>query len=339
MYITPSQAPELLIDAFKAGLVPNIHGSPGVGKSDIMRQIALENNLQVIDFRLSQADPTDLNGFPVVNEKRDRSDYAPPALFPLSTDPIPDGYKGWLLFFDEINSAAPSVQAAAYKIILDRMIGQHKIHPKLVMACAGNLTTDKAIVNRLSTAMQSRLIHLNLEVNLEDWLDWAITSNIDYRVTSFIQFRTELLHKFDPNHNDHTFPCPRTWFFVSQMIKSWDKITDDKLPLLAGTVGEGAAMEFKGFTDIIESVPSITEILRYPENIGFESRPDILYALGTLVTQHVTDDNIEKLVKFVNRMPLEFQVITYQHFLKKDVNLQNHKSLKQWIKENAQSLI
>lgn len=204
--VDTEQLPTLITDILVAGLVPHIQSSPGIGKSDIIRQIAKEYGLKVIDLRLSQMDSVDMQGFPnIVNNK---TDWIPPAVFPLEDDPIPEGYNGFMLFLDEITSAPISVQSSAYKLILDRMVGQHKLHEKVAMVAAGNLLTDKAIVNRMGTAMQSRMIHLKLTVNPEKWVKWAESNNIDYRVTSFIQFRPELLHKFNPNHDDVTFPCP-----------------------------------------------------------------------------------------------------------------------------------
>lgn len=198
---------ESIIDVIKAGLVANITSSPGLGKSAIVAQIAKEFNLQLIDIRLSQADVTDLLGFPLHNGVR--MEYAPPAHFPLEgLDEIPNNKAGWLLFLDEFSSAALSVQASAYRLVLDRMVGKYKLHKNVAIVCAGNKDTDNAIVNRMSTAMQSRLVHLELDVDIKAWLAWAAEAQLDYRVISYIESRPEHLHLFDPNHNDKTFATP-----------------------------------------------------------------------------------------------------------------------------------
>ena len=95
----------------KAKLVPMLVGSPGCGKSQIIYKIAKEYNLKVIDLRLSQCDPTDLAGFPTIENHK--ADYVPMKHFPIEGDPIPHGYSGWLLFLDEATSAPPAIQAAA----------------------------------------------------------------------------------------------------------------------------------------------------------------------------------------------------------------------------------
>ena len=156
MKVRIKQARRLITASIKAKLVPMLHGSPGVGKSQIIYQIAEEFNLKVIDLRLSQMDPSDLLGFGAL--KGDRATYFPMEFFPLEGDPIPAGYSGWLIFFDEINSAPSATQAAAYKVILDRMVGLRKLHSHVAIVAAGNLASDNAIVEDMSTALQSRMV-------------------------------------------------------------------------------------------------------------------------------------------------------------------------------------
>jgi hypothetical protein len=334
----PKELEEAIVEVFKADLVPFVQSSPGMGKSDIIRSIAKKFNLKVLDFRLSQSDPTDMSGIPITTNNR--TDYAVPAYFPLDTDPVPEGFNGWLLFLDELNSAPLSVQAASYKLILDRAVGAHSLHPAVAIAAAGNLATDKAIVNRQGTAMQSRLVHLELATDSKAWLEWALDAGIDYRIRAFIKFKENMLHKFDPNHGDNTFPCPRTWEFLSRIIKNWETIPKSRLPIIAGTVGKGAAFEFQGFSEIYEELPTIESIIANPENIHFDQyEPSILYAISSLVGHNANKDNLPKLIKFINRLPNEFSVITLREIVKVDKALLKHEVIQNWIKESAQTLI
>lgn len=335
MNVTPKLAIELVKDTLRAGLCPMLHGSPGTGKSDIVKSICKEYKLFLIDLRLSQCDSVDLNGFPVINEKKTRGHYAPLDSFPLEGDKVPTGYNGWLLFCDEISSAALSVQAAAYRLILDREVGHNKLHKDVYIVAAGNLATDKAIVNRMGTAMQSRLIHLNLEVNVEDWLDWANTNKIDYRITSFIKFKPNLLHNFNPNHKDNTFSCPRTWYFLHKIINPWEKIEPTKMPLLVGTIGEGVAYEFLSFTQVMESLPSIETIIAQAEILPIPDAPDVLYAITGMVGHHINEANSKQLIKFISRLPMEFQIICLQDVFKKNKEIKAVPEIRNWIKTNA----
>lgn len=92
------------------------------------------------------------------------------------------------------------------------MVGQYKLHPKCFVVAAGNLSTDKAIVNNLSTAMQSRLVHIEMVTNFDDWFkDVALKFNYDERIIAFLHMNTNKLLDFDPDHQDKTFCCPRKY--------------------------------------------------------------------------------------------------------------------------------
>ena len=129
--------------------------------------------------------------------------------FPIEGDAIPKGYSGWLILFDELTSAVPALQAAAYKILLDRMVGLHKLHKNVALMAAGNLETDNAIVHPMSTALQSRLAHLELVVDAMEWVNWAASNQIDHRITSYINFKPGNLYTFSPDHTDNTYASPR----------------------------------------------------------------------------------------------------------------------------------
>ena len=188
-------------------LVPMIHGNSGVGKSDIVHQIAKLGKLKLIDWRGSTAEPQDLSGFPVLSEEK--ATYLPFDTFPVENDLIPKGYNGWVIFADELNGASASVQKAMYKLILDRMVGNHNLHDKVYIIAAGNLANEGALVNSLPTPLQSRMVHFELTVDAKAWNEWATDNKLDYRVISFIGYKPHLLHNFKLGSNDYTFACPR----------------------------------------------------------------------------------------------------------------------------------
>lgn len=339
MQITPAQAPELIMDILVAGLVPMLTSSPGLGKSDIIRQIAKDQNLKVIDVRLAQSDPTDMNGFPFPNKDIGKAEYMPMDTFPIESDPIPKNYSGWLLFLDEMNSGNKATQAAAYKLILDRMVGKHHLHKNVAIVAAGNLVTDKAIVNTLSTAMQSRLIHLQLGVDTKAWFSWAIKNQIDHRIISYLKFKPEALHMFDPNHNDHTFACGRTWEFLSRIIKPWATLEQRKLPLLAGTISEGAGREFFTYCKIYKSLPTISDITNNPTTTPIDSEPSISLALSGLCAHHITKTNADNIMKFVSRLGIEFQILCLQQVMAKDRSMLENEAIIEWTNKNSQALL
>lgn len=330
--VSPKQAKELVIHALKSNVVPMLHGSPATSKSSIVKSIAEDANFDLIDLRLSQCDPTDLLGLP--HFFNGRAAYNPFDIFPIEGDELPEGKSGWLLFLDEFNSCSRATQAAAYKITLDRMVGQHKLHPKVKVVLAGNLMTDNAIVNEMSTAMQSRLVHLEVQMNKEDWIEWAIDNEIDTRVITFIEYRPALLNKFDPDHNDKTYPCARTWEFTSRLIKG-QNLERKILPLIQGTLGEGTGLEFYNFTQLKDELPSLKDVLDNPTETPVPEKSSHKYAMASLLTESFSPETSERLMEYVLRFPMEYQYLIIRMAIKTNNTLLSIPAIDDWVTTNA----
>ncbi len=334
--LNSTQLTPLVTKVMKAGLVPMIAGSPGIGKSDLVRELAKSLNLFVIDHRLSTSDPTDMSGLPAT--QGDKATFLPFDLFPTQDTEVPAGYDGFLLFLDEINSAPQSVQAAAYKLVLDREVGQHKLHDRCACVCAGNLQTDGAIVNRLGTAMQSRLVHFEMGVDPDKWLSWAYANGVDSRVTSYIAYSGDKLHMFDPNHNDKTFPCPRTWHFASRYLEVAGKLSFEDLHALSGTIGEGQAREFLAFCEIENELVSFDDLIKAPLKVDLPTEPSTTYFMCGSIAAKTDKKNLDKVVQFVERLPIEFQIVCFRDMLKRNKDLKKEAALRNWIITNSKEL-
>jgi hypothetical protein len=275
-----------------------------------------------------------MQGYPGVTNGR--MTFHIPEYFPIEGDTVPTGYDGWLLFLDEFNSGNKQTEAAAYKLILDREVYKYKLHPRCLIAAAGNLTTDRAIVNTQSTATTSRLTHYRMRVDHNVWVDWANSHKIDHRIISLIKFKPELLHRFDTSTSELTFPCPRTWEFASKVINNKPKVDLITKTRLAGTIGEGAAVELATYSEIYQNLPTIEQILSNPKS-GWKvpKEPSEQYAVTTMLAHNCTNDNIEKIVIAINRLPVDFQVITFKDIYKRSPQLKGHSVIKQWVAKNS----
>jgi len=309
--------------ALKAKLIPMLKGSPGIGKSFIVKKLAADYKLFPIEVRLAQCDPTDLLGFPFIDKDADRARYVPMGTFPLVGDPIPAGYNGWLVFLDEFNGAEAAVQKAAYRI-LEKQVGNYDMHPKVAIICAGNLDTDGALVEEMSSALQSRMLHLTAVSNVDSWLNYAETSGINQQITSFINFRPGLLNNFDPDAagEEKTYACERTWVFVDSLLKTGITAqSSNALALIAGCIGEGAAREFVAFLDMYQDLPTMSEIQTYPLSAIIPSRPGVLYALTGALAAHATENNLAALMTYIQRLPIEYQTVCLRGIARQDMSM------------------
>lgn len=234
---------------------------------------------------------------------------------PLDKDGKP--MNGWLIFFDELPSAPRSVQAAAYKIILDRLIGNIPLHEKAYMVAAGNLMTDGAIVNEIGTALRSRMVHVHVQSSPDDFLTVATKQGYDTRVISYLTYKKTAVNnfkKFQDGSSDETFSCERTWEFVSKLLKNISPdqasaISDEWTTLLQGTVGSNA-LEFVTYTHAFKDLPTIQEILANPTTAMIPTAPAVRYLLAGMLVGHVDMKNVDTLMDYINRLPKEFLFVT-----------------------------
>jgi len=257
--VTPNEAKASLRHAMTKGRPVFLWGPPGIGKSDIVSQItnAFENSL-LIDVRLSLWEPTDVKGMPYYSANDNTMKWAPPVELP--DEKLAKKYKHIVLFMDEMNSAAPSVQAAAYQLVLNRRVGTYKLPDNVMIVAAGNRETDKGVTYRMPAPLANRFIHLEMRVDFEDWLQWATENKIHADVVGYCSFAKQDLYDFDPKSSSRAFATPRSWSFVSELL-------DDDLPestltdLVAGAVGEGLAVKFAAHRKVASTLPNPTDIL------------------------------------------------------------------------------
>lgn len=258
--VTTVEARKGITACFKNKRPVFLWGPPGVGKSEIVQDITNDLNGYMIDLRLGQMDPTDIRGIPFYNKEIGKMDWAPPVELP--DEELASQYDIITLFLDEMNSAVPSVQAAAYQLILNRRIGKYVLPDNVVLIAAGNRESDKGVTYRMPTPLANRFVHLEIRADFSAWLDWAVTKgNIRNEVIGYVTFSKQDLYDFDAKSSSRSFATPRSWTFVSQFLE--DPTIDDTTlqDLIAGTVGDGLATKFMAHRKIAHKLPNPTDIL------------------------------------------------------------------------------
>jgi MoxR-like ATPase len=233
-------------------------GPPGVGKSDLVRQLGQRQDVRVIDLRLSQMEPSDLRGIPF--RVQDLVQWAVPAMLP---DAARHGARG-VLFLDEITSAPPAVSAAAYQLILDRQLGEYRIPEGWAIFAAGNRQGDRGVTYAMPAPLANRFSHFEVDVDLDDWVQWAWAHGIDERLIGFLRFKPELIFDFDPARTlagEMAFPSPRSWEFAHRALAKFADRPALLSGALAGCVGHAAGIECAAYLDTLERLPDLDAIV------------------------------------------------------------------------------
>ena len=313
-----SQIASSLHVLFKARQPVFLWGGPGIGKSAIVRQLATSLNLPLQDVRALLLDPVDLRGLPFLGSDG-RSRWATPEFLPQDGEGI--------LFLDELNAAPAMVQASCYQLVLDRKLGEYTLPDGWAIFAAGNRDSDRAVTTRMPSPLRNRFVHLEFEVDAQEWSEWAIQSGIRPEVIAFLRFRPELLSAFDRDAN--AFPSPRSWEFLSGILEK-QPATDIEHELFVGAVGNGAATEFSGFLRMYRDLPNIDAILLNPHREPVPENPAALYAIASALARCATDFNFDRVCAYLERMPTEFRVLCVRDASLREPAIRHTPSYTKW---------
>jgi hypothetical protein len=325
--ISPSRLRTALTHSINRKRPIFVWGPPGIGKSDIVAEVAREQNRPLIDIRLPLMEPTDVRGIPYLAEVkvydaegnlvRDESNvpltekvfkWSNPSDLP--TDPNSRA----LVFFDEMSAAPPSVQAATYQVILNRKIGTYELPKDVVIVAAGNRVKDKGVAYNMPMPLANRFTHVTLDVSIDDWKEWALLNRVHKDVVGYLSFQPNDLMNFQPSADSYAFATPRSWFFASELLQEPNKdgdmvdvrLTDESLgDLIKGTVGEGPGIKFMTYRKQAANLPNAKDILEGKVTKLNTKQIDVMYALTTALCYELTDAS--KGVKEDNKKNDAFQ--------------------------------
>jgi len=309
-----------------------IWGQPGIGKSDLVAEVARSQGRPLIDVRLPLMEPTDIRGIPYLAEVKVydkdgnmvRDETGVPITdkeFRWSTpsDLPTDEMSRALVFFDEMSAAPPSVQAATYQIILNRRIGNYVMPKDVVIVAAGNRVKDKGVAYNMPMPLANRFTHLTLEVDADDWKEWATLNRVHKDVVGYISFQPGDLNNFNPSSESYAFSTPRSWYFASELLQEQmpdGTMIDTSLPgdvlgdMIKGTIGEGPGVKFMTYRTQAANLPHARDVLSGKVTKLNNKQIDVMYALVTALTYELKDqaDRGERATAQGDRKPMdEFQ--------------------------------
>ena len=327
------QAKKAIIKCFASNtLPPLLLSEPGVGKSSIVRQIAEEKHFEFIDIRLATHDVCDLTGLPRFIDNR--AEFIPFDLFPLEDTPLPEGKLGFIILLDEITSCSRAMQVAAYRILLDREVGNHKLHPNCFLVAAGNRAEDKAVVNDLSTALKSRMITIRIEAVPNVWVEYASKYNIDERIISFILANPDMLSNFDPESKEDAYACPRSWEALNKILRTFPDIKKgDDLPLFSGVIGQTAANLFLDYCELYKNMLTLEEILKDPTLASPPSERSMQWACICSLASQLSNmepegkEFTEITTKFIPQFDMPMQILFWRILINKKPSILSSKAL------------
>lgn len=303
-----------------------IEGSPGLGKTQLVQQIARDagDGFGFVQLHAPLMQPEDY-GMPVVNATRNGVTFAVPDKFPMvGNDAHPD--QG-ILLIDELPQADNSGQKILANLIQERELHGRKLKPGWMIVATGNRQKDRAGANRILSHLRNRMTTIEFEPHLEDWCEWALTHSVEPSVVGFMRWRPNLLN--DPNSKEDIYPTPRGWAEgVSAIMGVVPRAAE--ISCFTGAVGEGATSEFMAFLRVYRDLPDPDIVLAQADTHKVPTAPDVLYALCGALADRSTVNNFGAIRRFSKRLPPEFAVMLIRDCMKRSPEITRTQDFVDW---------
>ncbi len=295
---------------------PMLLSGPGIGKSQMLEQLAREFGIGFIDVRLSSTPLIELMGLQAVNPQTGttswkRSDLLPPA----------DDERGGIFFVDELTTNIPALQTEGYQILREGRVGPHKIPASWFILAAGNRMTDKGVFYQMPDPLVNRVRMYELVPDLTDWLSWNLAQGyVEQEVYAYLRANPDDLYCRPLDVRGVPFATPRSWTFVSRTIQRWTRqVAQDRAQALEqarvdiqGEIGPAMATKFSAYLRHFREIPDIPALMAGeidpPAPAGH--KPDVAYAiLGALVASVPRYPDLTPFLRYVMKLDPTYAVL------------------------------
>ena len=306
MPLTVPQAQATLLTMARIHQPVLMVGPPGIGKTDIARQVAASLGWKLFLDHPAISAPEDYKGFAFfmdgeanffpLGQMRDIINCKEPAI--------------WMI--DDLGQAPIAVQNGIMQFVhpRNRALGQHIIPDHISIIAATNRIKDQAGVVGMTTPLKGRFVTI-IEVapDIKSWKTWAITHDIDPLIIAYLDYKPEHLHAFKATKDFTQSPTPRQWEHVHNIL-STNPPSEIKYDLITGAVGIEAATNFVSFQDVLTELPDLDDI---EAGIGHKNKPKnnmAHYAIvGALAARGCERNKLDQVCNYLRKFPAEYRVL------------------------------
>ena len=278
-------------------------GTRGVGKSSIVRQVAEQHRVPLVDLRLTTIEPVDIRGAIFADEGQGKTIWLPPEFLPGPEQP--EG----ILFLDELTAADQRLQISAYSLILDRRVGHYHLPDGWQVVAAGNAAFHGAVSHDMGTALADRMFHFHVQTVVEAFLAYALEHGLAPEVMAYLKVRPDRLDDTQAQiAQDHLVGAsPRGWEDVSHVLQS--SLPDEtKRIFVQGRIGAANAAELFGVLREIQAGVDVLALMNAAPGAAtaamLPASLDALYGLVYGLVAAVEDGpGLTRALEIVEQLP------------------------------------
>jgi len=329
---TIAEAAELIAVLTEAGEVPMIWGEPGIGKTDIVRQLGAMMNRPVIEFHAALRETVDLRGIPVADPVTGTTRWFVPDELPREDRDGPEGY----LFLDEFPQGSPQMMAALAGLILYGVVGEYRLPKGWRVIAAGNRKQDRSATNTMPVHIRNRFSHIYVVPDQKAWVTWATTNDVAPEAVAFVRHRGHDVMHLPPKPEQNAHCTYRTLTKASKFVHASPA---QRMRLFASLIGDGPATEFDGFINLYRSIGTLDDIIKNPLKANVPTEASQKYAVATGLARKATRANWKAIITYANRLDAERQTLLIHDATLRDPSLKETAEYGEWAVANGHLLM
>lgn len=335
---------------FDSGVAIELISAPGRGKSEFIEQ--MRHQLSERDgfewgftkLFLATYSPADLMGYLVpdtLSDGRKVSTFTTPAWMITPEGKHINDYKRGIVFLDEYGQGEPDVKRASAELLLNNMIGPHKLHDGIVVVAASNREKDRSGVTKSFDFVINRRVQFDVTDDLASWEEWAFKSGLDPVFITFANQNPHIVFSDGVPEKQGPWCTPRSLVLASRVLERMRQ-PDGRLPTdtaaietTGGMIGQGAAAQLFAFIRLGHEMPSYADIIAKPDSVKVPTKPDAQMLVVHNLAHRVTTADVGPVLTYIKRMPQEFAVVFAKSACFRDPMLILEGAFDKWINENS----
>lgn len=206
-------------------------GAPGIGKTQIMEQIARECRIGLVSYTITHHTRQSAIGLPFISEKEfdgrtyTVTEYTMSEIVASVYEKIKEtGIREGILFIDEINCVSETLAPAMLQFLQCKTFGNHAIPRGWLIVAAGNPPEYNKSVREFDVVTMDRVKKIQVEPDFDAWKEYASRENIHPAVLAYLNTRPGYFYQMESTVDGKEFATPRGWEDLSRMIYVYEKL-------------------------------------------------------------------------------------------------------------------
>ncbi len=236
-------------------------GPPGIGKTQIMEQIARECKINLVSYTITHHTRQSAMGLPFIREKeyggenRSVTEYTMSEIISAVYDKMKEtGIEEGILFIDEINCVSETLAPAMLQFLQCKTFGNQQVPKGWVIVTAGNPPEYNKSVREFDVVTLDRIKKIEVQENFSVWKEYAYEAGIHPAVISYLDIRKENFYRMETSVNGRMFATARGWEDLSELLYVYEKLgkTVDREVIMQYIQHWKIAKDFANYLELFE---------------------------------------------------------------------------------------